>query len=110
MSKFNSYSLNQEPLIWRYLSYMQAGGLKQLARGIPDCGEASVTDRYDGLVAASHHTSDYYQVDEAWCLAAFRSDRGSLPGFCRFCRVGCHLALRWLRLEAALYEPYGGIN
>ncbi len=52
--------------------------LNEFQQLFPAHVEVFVTDRYGGLVAATNHTSDYYQADEEWWQAAFNEGQGAV--------------------------------
>ena len=65
-------------LIKEYLNKPLSVRLKKIIQAKPEIAEIFVTDKYGGLVAASGRTSDFYQADEAWWIAAFDQGKGKL--------------------------------
>lgn len=68
---------NNDLLVQERLNNMLARSLGEYRASFPDQVEVFVTDRYGALVAATNHTSDYYQADEEWWQAAYRDGQGS---------------------------------
>ncbi len=68
---------DDDQLIASRLSNDTAVQLREYSRTFPDHVEVFVTDKYGGLVAASGRTSDYYQADEHWWLAAYNDGAGA---------------------------------
>jgi signal transduction histidine kinase/HAMP domain-containing protein len=98
---------DDDALVQERMSSELALELKTLTLVMPDFVEAFVTDRYGGLVATSHRTSDYYQADEEWWQSAYNDGEGSVyigpPEFDESTGVvGVNVAV-------PLYSPSNGI-
>lgn len=55
-----------------------ASYLKQIQAAFPEHGEIVATNKFGGLIAATHKTSDYYQADEQWWQQAYNNGAGAL--------------------------------
>ena len=76
---------DNHPLIQNTLSNYASNELRELQDIAPEHVEIILTNRYGAIIAATSRTSDYYQADERWWLAANNSGQGAIyvsqPGF-----------------------------
>lgn len=65
-------------LIQNTLNSHTAEELHELQNISPDHVEIFLTDRFGATIAATNQTSDYYQADEEWWLAAYNAGEGAI--------------------------------
>ena len=67
-----------DPFVLRFSSNSLSNDLRAFQELYPEHTETFVTDKQGALISTTHLTSDYYQADEGWWQAAYRSGEGSL--------------------------------
>jgi len=67
-----------DPLVNSVLNHGISAELHEFRNAFPQHVEVFVTDRHGANVAATNHTSDYYQADEEWWQAAYNDGRGNV--------------------------------
>jgi GAF domain-containing protein/HAMP domain-containing protein len=64
------------PLVQSVLTHAFSEELREFHNTFPEYLEVLITDRYGANVAATNHTSHYYQADEEWWQTAYNDGRG----------------------------------